>query len=617
MIETATLLKIISKPAIKASVPLFKKMSDKVSHYLNDGFLDYFLNSLERYKEIKTLLHRQPTGFYDIYYPAKLNYDNKTIDVDSVKSLFHKNNFFTIIGDAGSGKSTLVRHLFISSLVESYKAPIFIALRDLDISTSNLEIFLRNNILQNKLSPSDDFLNRLLDDGDFLFFLDGYDEINSERKHEITKNIENFIDKYPNNNYILTSRPYSNIEYFKRFHNYKIADLSVEDRIAFVKQQLKNDVDNRLSDKIIDSINETKHNYIDSFLKNPLLLTLYIMTYSKNSSIPSSKYVFYRRVFDVLFAEHDSATKVGFEREIKTQLNQETLEKVLQTFSFLSYFDNHFDFNKDYIFKQLNTIKEKNDNLKFKNNDFIEDMKLSIGLWVEDSGMYAFSHRSMQEYFASVFITCLSDKNKRSVYKKIVSFAMNRDFDIKNFLSLCYEMDREFFIKYYSLPILTKMKSLFINTNGSLNYKFPYLNNGFFMNNIKGEEDDNSYRLGVMSVTPELLFLIEVFIIPNINCSKYLNQIATVFAKNQKHENFEKFIELKPADLLGKNSKETYEYRLPKGKNITKDYIEFLNKINMDTVLRDIVDELNELEKRFKQEIEEQKNIEDDFITMI
>lgn len=422
-----------------------------------------------------------------------------------------------------------------------------------------------------------------------------------------------FIDKYPNNNYILTSRPYSNIEYFKSFHNYKIAELSLDDRIAFVRQQLKNDTDSRLADKIIDSIKETNHNYIDSFLKNPLLLTLYIMTYSKNSSIPSSKYVFYRRVFDVLFAEHDSATKIGFEREIKTQLNQETLEKILQTFSFLSYFDSHFDFKKDYIFDMLSTIKEKNTNLKFKNNDFIEDMKLSIGLWVEDSGVYAFSHRSMQEYFASVFISSLSDKNKRSVYKKIVSFAVSRDFDIKNFLSLCYEMDREFFIKYYSLPMLNKMKKLFINSNGSLNYKFPYLNAGFIMRKIENESIPDSHELSVMNITSELLFLVEVSITPNTYFSNYLTDIASEFMKNNKHKDFEKYIKV----LDARGHTDSKEYLLPKGKDITKEYIEFLDEINMKTILLKIVNELDEMENKFKKEIEEQKIIEDDFITMI
>jgi len=126
MIETATLLKLIAKPAIKESIPLFKKLKDNVSHFLNDGFLDYFLTSLDKYKEIKTLLHRQPTNFYDIYYPTNLKLDDKLLNTESIKHLFKKNNCITVIGDAGSGKSTLVKHLFITSFIESFKAPIFI-----------------------------------------------------------------------------------------------------------------------------------------------------------------------------------------------------------------------------------------------------------------------------------------------------------------------------------------------------------------------------------------------------------------------------------------------------------------------------------------------------------
>ena len=42
MIETEALLKLISRPALKASVPLFKKIGDKVSYYWNDGFFRLF-----------------------------------------------------------------------------------------------------------------------------------------------------------------------------------------------------------------------------------------------------------------------------------------------------------------------------------------------------------------------------------------------------------------------------------------------------------------------------------------------------------------------------------------------------------------------------------------------
>lgn len=603
MIETATLLKLIAKPAIKESIPLFKKLKDNVSHFLNDGFLDYFLTSLDKYKETKTLLHRQPTNFYDIYYPAKLKLNNTITDTDSVKDLFKENNCITVIGDAGSGKSTLVKHLFITSFIEAFKAPIFIALRDLNLHNSNLEVFLKEELLENKLSPNDNHLENLLKSGEFLFFLDGYDEIKSDNKNEITTHIEKFIDKYPKNNFILTSRPYSNIEYFKNFINYEISNLSVQDRVKFVQQQLKNDPDTRLSDKIVESINEVQQNYINSFLENPLLLTLYIMTYSKNSSIPSNKYVFYRRVFDVLYAEHDSATKVGFEREIKTELDQETLEDILKTFSFLSYFDSH-----------LNTIKEKNTELKFKNNDFIQDMKLSIGLWVEDSGLYAFSHRSMQEYFASVFVSKISDsKNKRSVYQRIFQISTNPEFDIKNFLSLCYEMDEEFFIRYYTLPIIKKIKKLFINDDLELRLDFPYFGEGF---SIHISEEDNGGKVYSWSgmATNELVLLMETCIVPGVYYNKFFNQLIEKYFTNINHNSFSKYLTLSKKEKDDRSKRESYTLN---NNRTTQNYFDFLNEVGVVIQLENIVKELNTMEETYKDKLKIKKAVEDNFIDMI
>jgi len=602
MIEHAALVKILTKPAIQASMPIFVKIKDNISQYINDGISEYFINSINKYKDIKTLLHRQPTNFYDIYYPTTLLFNEKSIKTESVKDLFKDTNFITIIGDAGSGKSTLIKHLFITTFIESYKAPILVNLRDIEAGNNDLETCIFENILQNKLSPSDGYIKKLLDDGSFLFFLDGYDEIKAKDKQEITKKLEIFIDKYPKNSFILTSRPYSNIEYFKSFHNYSIQDLNKEDQILFVKLQIK---DERLSKKIIESIKEVDNNlYINSFLKNSLLLTLYIMAYSKNSSIPSNKYVFYRRVFDVLFAEHDSATKIGFERDIKTQLNQESLEEVLKIFCFLSYFDNNFDFKKEYIFKTLETIKGKNNDLKFRNNDFIEDMKLSIGLWVEDCGIYSFSHRSMQEYFASVYVSNIRNlENKVMVYEKIVTISSDIRFNTDNFLALCFEMDEDFFIENYSIPIINRIRSLFITDEGILNYNFSYMNNGF---NIGGT-DNFSY-----SITDELMLIVGTIVTPNIKCNDFLKEVSIVFSKNIDNVKFNDFVKLK---IIHEN--EPASYFLPKGDEITGEYIDFLSEIKINDVLNKIVNDIDKIKSELNSKLNKNKVIENDFINLI
>ena len=170
-------------------------------------------------------------------------------------------------------------------------------------------------------------------------------------------------------------------------------------------------MDEKISSKILDSINEKKESYIDSFLSNALILTLYIITFNTNSQIPNKKYLFYRRVFDVLYKEHDSATKTGYERELKVKISQDELEEVLKYFAFISFFDNKFNFDKSYINEKLNLIKQKL-NKEFDNNNLIEDLKLSLSLWLEDYGIYCFAHKTLQEYFIQIKQTLLEIESK-------------------------------------------------------------------------------------------------------------------------------------------------------------------------------------------------------------
>ena len=68
-------------------------------------------------------------------------------------------------------------------------------------------------------------------------FFDGFDEISSNRKDEITRSICQITKKYSRNKYILTSRPFVNIELLENFHNYEVCDLSIEEIKSFIEKQ--------------------------------------------------------------------------------------------------------------------------------------------------------------------------------------------------------------------------------------------------------------------------------------------------------------------------------------------------------------------------------------------
>lgn len=504
------LLKTIIAEFSKQSTTILKDIKGETNHFFNDGLSNYLEKQRAKFVNIKTLLHRTtPVPFYDIYLPTRLSCRNKSIETSSINRVFWETQFVTIIGDAGSGKSTLIKHLFLNSISEKFCIPILIELRYLNDYKGSIEDYIRENIFENKLSPTEKILNRLLENGKFVFFLDGYDEIKSDSKKFVVEKLNAFIDKYRLNRFLLTSRPYSNIELLPLFHNYRIEKLNDVEIKKFISIQK---IESELAQKIIKSVSENKVLYLKSYLTNPLLLSLYILTFSTNSSIPDKKYIFYRRVLDVLFKEHDSITKIGYERELKTKLSQEGFEEILKIFSFISYFDSEYDFTKDYLFDLLNKIKEKRTSFNFDNNDLIEDLKSAIALWTEDSGVYSFAHRSMQEYFAALYIKGIND-NKKDAYKKIHSklFENRRNRETANFLSLCDEMDSYNYKKYMLLPTLKSINKKINRQDDRTIIKSCLL---LFFSNIEFEISSTESRMVSLSGvkgSSKYLFAVEKF----------------------------------------------------------------------------------------------------------
>lgn len=475
---------------------LYDKSYDQIKQFIGKDIQSYLTKQKEKYSYIKTLLRgNTPVYLYDVYYPLKLqNEDDIVINTNSSFDLFNIYNFITVIGDAGSGKSTLVKHLFLNSIFERKKIPILIELRYLNNASDDLETYVKRTISQNKLAVNTAILEKLLDKGKFILFLDGFDELDERTKEKLVKQINDFVNKFNSNYYLVTSRPYSNIENLPLFTNLKMKALSLENGEikGFVFKQLGEEKE--LAEKAIISIEQGESKYIHSFLKNPLLLSLYLLTFQNYASIPDKKYIFYRRVINALFSEHDSKTKLGFVREKLCGLDQEGFENVLKSFSFLSYFENEFSFNRDYINLKLKYIKEKKE-LNFDNNKFLFDLKSAISLWVDDEGIYSFAHRSLQEYFTAIFITELKDEKKLRVYDKIIKkFERSESSpsrELENLLQLLKEMDEYNYIKNFYQPLLYELnEGILLSKHKSEG--FSYLR--FFMNGIGKSKRKRDYK---------------------------------------------------------------------------------------------------------------------------
>lgn len=447
------------------------RITEEVCHIANNKILEYLTVEYERNSKTKTILHRSEPVELDKFYQALFlcketerwgkssSYSTSKISTEKIEKIFCKNNCITIIGTAGSGKSTLIKYLFVNAIKSNYKIPIKVELRYLNNYGGSLLSYIKDEIIKfSGIAESDRIIENLLDSGDFVVFFDGYDEVASNKKEAITQNISQITRKYFRNKYILTSRPFVNIEMLDNFHNYRVCDLSMEEIRSFVKKQF-NISEQELADKIIETINNEDYSIYKSFLSNPLLLSMFIITYQTDSNIPQKRSDYYCQVFNTLYSVHDTSSKLGFLREKKSGLSKEQFVDILKRFSFKSFFSQNYTFTVEYFESQLQSIK-KDLSLSFNNESIIYDLEVAIGILTQEGLDITYPHRSLQEYFAALFVSTLTHTNKLRVYDYL-QIHFNNIFNKKifqddnlNFYFLLSEMDHICFQKQIIIPAL-------------------------------------------------------------------------------------------------------------------------------------------------------------------
>lgn len=440
---------------IKPIIDGFKSISNEWDNFLEIGLTDYLHSQTDKYYFTNTFLHRsEKVRFKDIYYPIKANYKKLTTDFYKLDDLFAEYNYITIIGSAGSGKTTLIKHIFLQTIYDQNQIPILIELRNLNEFNGDFEKLITEKILKSKVKPSDAIFKRTLESGKFLFLLDGYDEIFSDKKQEINRQIELFVDSYSKNKFLITTRPGSGIESFPRFYDFTVCSLDDDDVTGFISKIVE---EGERKDRIKRIVLDPKNKNYYEFLRNPLLLSMFIMAFENHPEIPKRKSAFYRNVFDTLYSRHDGITKNSFPREKLTKLQRDDFEDILSIFSYLTLIEGQYSFTNEYLTDVLDKVKSSSE-YDYIIENLIYDLRTSISILILDGFEYSFPHRSMQEYFTALFVNKLPTNKKHIAYENLSNLLEESSTDNSfNFWSLCFELDETEFISNFLIPQLQKI----------------------------------------------------------------------------------------------------------------------------------------------------------------
>ncbi len=486
ILENQIVKEVIAKfaePLMKQLIKFSKDEWEKFKIDFDIVFTKYLIKSYDKYCKIKTILYKtEPQYIYDFFEsPILLKKPKILVNTENINTILYISNFIIIQGTGGIGKSTLLKHLFINELENKDLIPVFIELKDINLMENDYTIL---DIIFDKLtnlgsSLKKEYIEYALNSGCFLFLLDGYDEIVSSKKDSFFRKLDEFCDKYTENYFIISSRPYSEFVEFQRFTVLKALPLSKEQAVSLVNRI---NYESGIKERFIAELEANLYESHTSFASNPLLLNIMLLTFDNYADIPEKLHLFYSNAFETLYSKHD-ATKAGYKREMLSTLSYDSFKKVFAYFCFMTYIKGVTEFTYEELQETLKRIKIPR--IEFDIDNYIFDLVNSLCLIYKEGFSYTFAHRSFQEYFTAVFLKELSDINLQKYGIQMIKREPERASQ-DNVFEMLYDMIEERFEKNILLPILSDYEDSITSDEDKYWFYFKEL-----VHNIRFDCDEN------------------------------------------------------------------------------------------------------------------------------
>ncbi len=489
----STLIKDFLKFAWKKASKYFKDLDAKEEIRYRTAYEEYIAKTSKNISLVKTIIYRkEPKFIYSIYECVGVKYGGKDIDTSNVCNLLDIGNKILISGTGGTGKSVLLKHLFLNTIKETDYIPVMIELRNLnslEIKDISLYDEMYKSLKNNGFNLSKEYFELSMNEGAYVLFLDGIDEIKSDRKEKITREIKELSEHYGKNRYIASSRPSPG---FIGWNDFCEADMMSLTKIQALELIGKIDFEERVKEDFCIELNSVLFDKYKSFASNPLLLNIMLLTFQKHSAIPESLNDFYEEAFVTLFNAHD-ATKDFYKRDIKCKLGCDEFKLIFSYICFKSYFASQYAFGETELREYIESAKNKTGINHFNTDDYIEDLSQSICMLIKDGIKYCFAHRSFQEYFAALYTCKLTDDVQSSLLSKWIEESKNIFTD--EYFKMLFRMQRDKVNKIIVCPIIKEVKNLYEKDGFSIKFLRRLIVN--FSIRMEREKWENKYRIRV------------------------------------------------------------------------------------------------------------------------
>ncbi|MBD2211213.1 NACHT domain-containing protein [Nostoc linckia FACHB-104] len=373
---------------------------------------------------IKILTMSKPVAINKIYVDLKIidKDDSKRIKIPDPFEKEIKNNQLKVIvtGDIGSGKTTFLKRLAFSCIqgeILPEQLPLHIFLKEYTEADKSQNLF---NFIANKYNLDKSCLDRILKDEKIdrcLLIFDGLDQIEETNREHLINKVKDFIDKYPNNDYIISCRKFSDKGLLEPFEEIKIEKLDKEQIENFIYKRFKvlsSTEDSQCNDSAEKLIEYLKNNEnILKLCENPLMLALICLEYinkrEEKLSRTETKWAIVREAVEIWLDKWN--TEQG--RKGQRAYNTYFVEKLLSFIAYKTFKDTYIYLSKERLIKYIQEFIIDSPLINYDAQHQLDTHAEKIfqalvdiyGITpTTDNDFYSFPHIIFRNYFAIFYI---------------------------------------------------------------------------------------------------------------------------------------------------------------------------------------------------------------------
>ncbi len=394
--------------------------------------------SSQRWLEVNDFQYNQ----LSLERPSLTHHHQEAVSAMQIAGQYDK---LMILGKPGGGKTTFLQYIALQCNKGQFKPhliPLFIQLRTLIVENveedenSNLMKFILS--IGEKSNISSEKILQLLQEGRFLFLLDGLDEVTDINSEALFQEIEQLSQSYYKNTIFMTCRSGIQKYYFRGFTYVELADFNPQQIEAFARNWFiatanSKEEGSKKAEQFFEHLERPANKPIRDLAATPILLNLICSVFKEKASFPTKRYRLYQAGLDILLQKWDQAR--GIQRDgIYRDLSLADKIKLLCQIASLTFNNNQyfFDINdilyiiEDYL-RNLPNSSTDPETLWLNSEAVLKAIEIQHGLLVERAkDVYSFSHLTFQEYLTARKI--IASHGQENLNKELVKLA-DRSFE--------------------------------------------------------------------------------------------------------------------------------------------------------------------------------------------